>query len=156
MRGNYGRAVQSRGQCVTPSRASCDLETISLVCYRWQHHYVIDADSCDEIFGWDFDGLQITAQRYHCEVLESLGRVEEAAEVLLNILETFGESKAIPEWVTGGCRHSNRVDVDNLFSQISRKDVLTCSKHWATRHSTLESSMRRLHGTPLHCLSILR
>jgi hypothetical protein len=52
---------------------------------------MVYADSWDKIFGWTFDGLQITVQRYHCEDLYASGRAEEAAEALLKILDTFGE-----------------------------------------------------------------
>lgn len=116
--------------------------------------------SCNQIFGWSFDGLQITVERYRCEGLLAAGRVEEATEVLLTILETFGSeiraSKLTAKWVICEYRHANQVDGDNMYSQISRKNVSSCSKRSATRHSALESTARQLQDTPLHCLSILR
>jgi hypothetical protein len=67
---------------------------------------MIYAHSCNKIFGWTFDGLQITVQRYHCEDLYASGRAEEATEALLKILDTFGEeiraSKVTADWVMGG------------------------------------------------------
>jgi hypothetical protein len=66
---------------------------------------MIYAQSCNKIFGWTFDGLQITMQRYHCEDLYAAGHAEEAAVVLLKILDTFDEeihaSKVTAEWVLG-------------------------------------------------------
>ncbi|KAF8552132.1 hypothetical protein OG21DRAFT_1498629 [Imleria badia] len=87
MQGDNARAEQSleRGQDLASSCTGSDLEIISLV------------------FGWTFEGLRITAQRYHCEDLYSSGRTVEAAEVLLKITDTFGEdiraSKVTEEWV---------------------------------------------------------
>ncbi|KAF8547589.1 hypothetical protein OG21DRAFT_1527056 [Imleria badia] len=87
MKGDYPRAVQSleRGQDLASSCTGSDLETISL------------------IFGWTFEGLQITVQRYLCEDLYASGRAVEAAEALRKIIDTFGEeicaSKATAEWV---------------------------------------------------------
>ena len=52
---------------------------------------MIYVHSCNKIFGWTFDGLQITVQRYHCEDLYAKGLAEEAKEALLKILATFGE-----------------------------------------------------------------
>ena len=49
------------------------------------------ANFWDKIFGWTFDGLQITAQLYHCEDLYAAGHVEEATKTLLKILDTFDE-----------------------------------------------------------------
>ena len=67
---------------------------------------MIYAHSCRKIFGWIFDGLQITVQRYHCEDLYAKGRAEEARVALLKMLDTFGEeihaSKATAQWVIGG------------------------------------------------------
>jgi hypothetical protein len=61
--------------------------------------------SSNKIFGWTFDDLQITVQRYHCEELYAAGRAEEATMALLKILDTFGEeihaSKVSAEWVMG-------------------------------------------------------
>ncbi|KAF8547590.1 TPR-like protein, partial [Imleria badia] len=87
MQGDYVRAVQSleRGQGLASSCTGSDLETISL------------------IFGWTFDGLRITVQRYLCEDLYTSGRAVDAAEALLNITDTFGEeirtNKVTAEWV---------------------------------------------------------
>ncbi|KAF8552779.1 hypothetical protein OG21DRAFT_1511030 [Imleria badia] len=75
MQGDYARAVKSleRGQALASSCTGSDLETISL------------------IFGWSFDGLQITAERCLCEELYASGRTEEATDALLKILGTFGD-----------------------------------------------------------------
>ncbi|KAF8555588.1 TPR-like protein [Imleria badia] len=87
MRGDYERAVQSleRGRSFASSCTGSDLETIAL------------------IFGWTFDRLRSTAQRYLCEDLYTSGCAVEAAEVLLNITNTVGEgiraSKVTEEWV---------------------------------------------------------
>ncbi|KAF8555608.1 hypothetical protein OG21DRAFT_1483747 [Imleria badia] len=87
MQGDYEGAVQSleRGRGHASSYSGSDLETISL------------------IFGWTFEGLEITVQRYNCESLYAAGRAEEATEALLKILDTFGEeiraSKATADWV---------------------------------------------------------
>ncbi|KAF8547907.1 TPR-like protein, partial [Imleria badia] len=87
MHGDYVRAVQSfeRGEGLASSCTGSDLEIISL------------------IFGWTFDGLDIMVQRYHCEELYDAGRVEEATETLLKILNTFSEgmrsSKVTADWV---------------------------------------------------------
>ncbi|KAF8554888.1 hypothetical protein OG21DRAFT_1496708 [Imleria badia] len=87
MQGDYARAVQSleRGYDLASFCTGSDLETISL------------------IFGWTFDGLQITVQRHHCEDLYTSGRTEEATEALLKILDTFGDeiraSKVTEDWV---------------------------------------------------------
>jgi hypothetical protein len=80
---------------------------------------MVCADSWDKIFGWAFDELQITVQRYHCEDLYASGRAAEATEALLNILDTFGEeiraNKATADWVMGVYRHLNRMDMDNAY-----------------------------------------
>ncbi|KAF8549390.1 hypothetical protein OG21DRAFT_1500458 [Imleria badia] len=87
MQGDYARAVRSLEQAkdLASSSTDSDLETISL------------------IFGWTFDGLQITVLRYLCEDLFASGRVEEATEALLKILNTFDEeiraSKVTADWV---------------------------------------------------------
>jgi hypothetical protein len=66
---------------------------------------MIYAQSCNKIFGWTFDDLQITVQRYHCEDLYAAGHAEEATVALLKILDTFDEeihaSKVTAEWVMG-------------------------------------------------------
>ena len=111
--------------------------------------------SCNKIFGWTFDNLQIAMQRYQCEDLYAAGRAEEATVSLLQILDTFGEeihpSKVTTEWVLGEDRHENQVAVNNVF-QISRKNVSRCLQGSGTRRSALGNTTRRLHGTPLHCL----
>ncbi|KAF8552129.1 hypothetical protein OG21DRAFT_1486431 [Imleria badia] len=87
MRGDYARAVQSleRGRSFASPCTGSDLETIAL------------------IFGWTFDGLRNTAQRYLCEDLYASGRAVEAAEALLKITDTVGEEirarKVTEEWV---------------------------------------------------------
>ncbi|KAF8554885.1 hypothetical protein OG21DRAFT_1508408 [Imleria badia] len=87
MQGDNARAVESleRGQCLASSCTGSDLETISL------------------IFGWTFDGLQITAGRCLCEDLYASGRVEEATGALLKILKILGDeirlSKGTADWV---------------------------------------------------------
>ena len=62
-----------------------------------------------KIFGWNFDGLQITVQRCQCESLLAAGDAEKAAEVLLCILESIREethtNEEIEQWVIGECRH---------------------------------------------------
>ena len=121
---------------------------------------MIYAHSCNKIFGWTFDGIQITVQRYHCEELYAAGRAEDAMVALLKILDTFGEeiyaSKATAEWVIGEYWHANQVDVDNVYFQISRKNVSRRSKRSATRRSGLGITTRQSHGTPLHCLPVLQ
>ncbi|KAF8550593.1 TPR-like protein [Imleria badia] len=87
VQGDYARAAESleRGQGLASSCTGSDLETISL------------------IFGWTFNELGITAQRYHCDGLYTAGRVEEATAALRKILNTFGEeiraSKVTADWV---------------------------------------------------------
>ena len=113
-----------------------------------------------KIFGWTFDGLRVTVQRYHCEDLYTSGRVEEAAEVLLKILDTFGEeisaSKVTVEWVTGEYLHLNLVDLLNICFENSRKNVSTSSKNAVTQRSVLRDTTMRLHGIPPHCCLILQ
>ena len=62
-----------------------------------------------KISGWNFDGLQITVQRCHCESLLAAGDAEKAAEVLLGILERIREegctNETIEKWAAGKCRH---------------------------------------------------
>ncbi|KAF8547519.1 TPR-like protein [Imleria badia] len=88
MQGDYALAVQSleREKVLASSCTGSDLETISL------------------IFGWSFDRLQISVQRFHCENLYASGRAEETVEALHKILDTFGEeiraNKATADWVT--------------------------------------------------------
>ena len=121
---------------------------------------MIYAHSCTKIFGWTFDDLQITVQRYHCEDLYAAGRMEEATAALLKILDTFNEeihaSRATSEWVMGEHRHANQVGMNNVSSQISGKNVSRCLKASGTRRSALGSTTRRLHGIHLHCLSVLQ
>ena len=122
MRGDYARAVQSleQGQGLASTCTGCHLETISLVSHFWCGSIIIYTHSCRKIFGWTFDGLQITVQRYHCEDLYAKGLAEEAKEALLEILDIFGEeiqtSEVIAQWVTGGYRQANQVDANNMFS----------------------------------------
>ncbi|KAF8427620.1 hypothetical protein L210DRAFT_3136383 [Boletus edulis BED1] len=108
MQGDYARAVQSL-QDHTSSCTSCNLETISL------------------IFGWTFNGLQVTLQRCHFEDLYAAGRMGEATETLRMILDSFGEeigaSEVTPEWVLGEHQHANQVDVDTTCFQIPRKNA---------------------------------
>ncbi|KAF8550860.1 TPR-like protein [Imleria badia] len=84
MQGDYARAVQSleRAQGIASSCTGSDLKIISF------------------IFGWTFYGLRITVLRYLCENLYASGRAEEAADTLLKIIDTFGESKVAIDWVT--------------------------------------------------------
>ena len=87
------------------------------------------ADSEGKIFGWTFDGLQITEQRYRCEALYASGRTEAATEVLRKLLDSFGEeinaSQAILEWVMGAYYHVNPVDmsVEHVPLVLKRKCV---------------------------------
>ncbi|KAF8549449.1 hypothetical protein OG21DRAFT_1447848 [Imleria badia] len=85
MQGDYTRAVRSleRGLGLGSSCTGSALETISL------------------IFGWTFDGLQVTVQRHYCEDLYAAGRAEEATETLLKILNALSEET-----------HSNKVTAD--------------------------------------------
>ena len=70
-------------------------------------------DSWDKIFGWTFDELRITVQRYLCEDLYASGRAEEATEALHKILNTFSEairaSKATEAWVMGRFGNSSQI-----------------------------------------------
>ncbi|KAI6009516.1 hypothetical protein F5J12DRAFT_40996 [Pisolithus orientalis] len=87
--GNYGRAIPliERAQNLAPMNKQCPpLVTISL------------------IFGWSFNGLDLTAQQRLCETLYAAGRMAEALEILLNIVRTSDEeiqaSKETADWVT--------------------------------------------------------
>ena len=66
---------------------------------------MIGAHANNKIFGWTFDGLRNTAQRYLCEDLYTSGRVVEAAEALFKITNTFDEEirvrKVTEEWMVG-------------------------------------------------------
>ncbi|KAF8551190.1 hypothetical protein OG21DRAFT_317044 [Imleria badia] len=68
-------------------------------------HLMQDLETISLIFGWTFDGLWITVQRYHCEDLYASGRAMEAAEALLKITNTFDveirASKVTADWVMG-------------------------------------------------------
>ena len=108
MRGDYARAVQSleRGEGLASTCTGYHLEAISLVSHFLCDIILIYAHSCNKIFGWTFDGLQVTVQRYHCEDLYAKGLAEEAKEALLKILDTFREeihsSEVTAKWVMGG------------------------------------------------------
>ncbi|KAH0839335.1 hypothetical protein J3R83DRAFT_17 [Lanmaoa asiatica] len=101
LQGDHVRAVQSleEGQGLSPSCVGSDLETISLIFG----------------FGWTFDELPITVQRRHCESLYALGRVEDAKEALLKILNTFGKEIHARNWVMGGYQHLNWMDSGNVY-----------------------------------------
>ena len=105
---------------------------------------MICVHSFNKIFGWTFDGLQITVQRYHCEDLYAAGRAEEATEALLKILNTFDEeihaSKETAEWVMSGYRHTNQVGANNMYFRSQNKmcrDARSARGHgarlWAAR-----------------------
>lgn len=86
------------------------------------------ADPLYKIFGWTFDGLQITVQRYHCEELYALGRTEEAAEALLKLLGSFGNeisaSEVTSEWVAGEYRRGMvNMFVERVLSDLKKKCV---------------------------------
>ena len=80
---------------------------------------MIYAFSCTKIFGWTFDGLQITVQRYHCEDLYAAGRVEEATVALLKI----HASEVTAEWVMSRYRDAYQVDANNVCSDLKKKCV---------------------------------
>ena len=90
---------------------------------------MICADSGDKIFGWTFDGLQITAQQYRCEALYASGRIEATTDALRKLLGSFGEeinaSQAVSEWVMGAYSHVNLVDasVEHVPSVLKKKCV---------------------------------
>ncbi|KAF8546247.1 hypothetical protein OG21DRAFT_1518257 [Imleria badia] len=87
MRDDFERAVHSleRAQAFASSNYGSHLESISI------------------IFGWSFDGLQITVQRYRCKALHAAGRTEEAAKALRKMLESFDKeicaSKETAAWL---------------------------------------------------------
>ena len=90
---------------------------------------MVCADSGDKIFGWTFDGLQITAQQYRCEALYASGRTEAATDALRKLLNSFGEeinaSQVVSEWVMGTYSHVNLVDasVEHVPSVLKKKCV---------------------------------
>ena len=71
----------------------------------WGDTTAVYTEPRPKIFRWNFDGLQITVQRCHCESLLAAGNAEKAAEVLLGILESIREERrtneAIEKWITG-------------------------------------------------------
>ena len=77
------------------------------------------AHSCNKIFGWTFDSLQITVQQYQCKDLYAADRVEVATVSLLQILDTFGEevhtSKVTAECILGEYQHESQVAINNVF-----------------------------------------
>ncbi|KAI6009487.1 hypothetical protein F5J12DRAFT_40085 [Pisolithus orientalis] len=87
--GNYGRAIPTieRAKSLAPSYKQCPpLLTISL------------------IFGWSFDGPDITSQQRLCETLYAEERAAEAMEILISIIRTSDEetlrSKANADWLS--------------------------------------------------------
>ena len=90
---------------------------------------MVCADSGGKIFGWTFDGLLITEQRYRCEALYAAGRTEAATGALRKLLDSFGEeinaSQAVLEWVMGAYSHVNLVDmsVEHVPSVLKKKCV---------------------------------
>ncbi|KAG9318946.1 hypothetical protein JVU11DRAFT_1061 [Chiua virens] len=55
------------------------------------------------IFGWQFDGLALSLRRQLCEALHGTGRMKEAAEALLetvnSLSETVGTSEETTQWI---------------------------------------------------------
>ena len=64
-----------------------------------------------KIFGWSFDRLDITIQRQSCDKLYSAGRVHEAAETFLKMMDTLSvearASRDITDWVSGELEQFN-------------------------------------------------
>ena len=56
-----------------------------------------------QISGWKFDDLHITVGQRLCEALYAAGRIKEAGESLLNIVNTVDEDMTGPisTWVSG-------------------------------------------------------
>ena len=53
--------------------------------------------------GWKFDDLDITVRQRLCEALYAAGRIKEAGESILNIVNTVDENMtgAVFTWVSG-------------------------------------------------------
>ena len=125
------------------------------------------AHSCNKIFGWTLDSLQITVQQYQCKDLYAAGRMEVATVSLLQILNTFGEevhtSKATAECILGEYWHESQVAMNNMF-QISRKNVLRIEMLKGLRDTDLSSGKYKeviaqytsaLSSSPLNSIDIL-
>ena len=88
---------------------------------------MICADFWDKIFGWTFDGLEITVQLYHCEDLYAAGHVEEATKTLLKILDTFNEvilASTIRDRAMGRYRYLDQIALEwRLLSDLKRKCI---------------------------------
>lgn len=71
----------------------------------------------------------MTVQRHRCELLLTEGHVEEAGNVLLEVLERFGEeihtNKATAEWITGRYTAMHKLDRCGLcgFADLKGKCV---------------------------------
>ena len=95
-------------------------------------------------------------QRRYCESLYASGRVEDAKEVLLKMLDTFGEEMHARNWVIGGYRRLNQMGLSNVYFQISKGNVPIDSNRSVIWHSAPGSTTRRSDGTHLPCLSIIQ
>ncbi|KAI6142676.1 hypothetical protein BKA82DRAFT_738636 [Pisolithus tinctorius] len=81
------------------------------------------------MFGWNFNGLDITAQQRLCETLCAEGRTAEATEILLNIIRTSDkERNAIVGWIadfTQKCAATLERLGDDVFGSSRHDNAIT-------------------------------
>jgi hypothetical protein len=107
--GDYNGAIQlfERARAQTRYHTSQALSVVSLVSLLVVMYCTIfkTARNLEQISGWKFDDLAITVRRRLCEALYAAGRINEAGEALLNIVNTVDEAfymaEPIVTWLTG-------------------------------------------------------
>ena len=89
-----------------PSRG---LSVVSLVSFLMVMLQRVETANPWQISGWKFDDLDITVRQRICEALHATGRIKEAGESLLNIINAVDEDVSIGPivtWVSGKlCYH---------------------------------------------------
>ena len=76
-----------------------------------------------QISGWRLDDFDITIRQRLCEALYAAGRIKEAGESLLNIVNTVGEDVCIVTWVPGKLCYPVSSLSPDTSPQISCNDI---------------------------------
>ena len=108
-----------------------------------------------QISGWKFDNLHIKIRQRLCEAFYKAGRMMDAGESLLKMVNTLDEqgymNGSLTEWISGEllfnqfcCR------VFEICPQISPTDASPLLKLTATRPRTQLSTMKRQHLSSTH------
>lgn len=110
------------------------------------------AHNTRKVSGWNFDGVDITIHQRLCEALYVAGRVKDASDILLKMVNTFDEevcmSGPIAKWISGALILIVRFRSIQHFSADSTQQCLSTPPNDCVPNAAPQGILATLNATP--------